>query len=210
VRHVGTWQRTLLAPLGWLVKLWCRSLRFDADPESLAIYRRNDIPVAFVLWHNRLFLAGEIIRRYRTRKAYALVSASKDGAWLEAFFDMVGLHCVRGSSSKLGREAASGMIEKFREGNDIGITPDGPRGPCYDFKPGALIVARRAHGAMLLIGAGFSSRWQLKSWDRFILPLPFSKIRLRAALIPPEAVSGDRDEAAATLRAQLLALNPDD
>ncbi len=200
----------MLWPFAVLVRLWNRSLRFEIDEASLALYARTDKPTAFILWHNRLFIAAEIIRRYRKgHPAYALVSASRDGAWLEAFFSMAGLNCVRGSSSKLGREAASAMIDLVKEGKDIGLTPDGPRGPCYAFKPGAVIVARRSHAHLHLMGMDFCSSFRLRSWDRFAVPLPFSRVNIRGELLEPEDVAGDRDEAAATLEKRLRELNPD-
>jgi lysophospholipid acyltransferase (LPLAT)-like uncharacterized protein len=172
-------------------------------------YEKRDEPVALVLWHNRLFLSAEILRRFRHgRPAYALVSASRDGAWLAAFFSLVGMHTVRGSSSRLGREAANALVGVLRAGHDIGVTPDGPRGPCYELKPGALIVARRTQAPLLVIGAEFSSAWRLKSWDGFYLPKPFSRVRMRCGLVPADALA-DRDGAAEALRAQLLAINPD-
>lgn len=179
-------------------------------PRDKIIAAKCDVPVAFVLWHNRLFLASEIHRRFRPqRPLYALISASKDGALLTAFFGMVGgLEAVRGSSSNFGREAAAALVEAQRSGHDIGITPDGPRGPCYELKPGAVIVPRRTGAPVILIGGEFESAWQLKSWDRFYLPKPFSRVRLHCELIANEELA-DRDEAAARIQARLLALNRD-
>ena len=186
------------------------TLRFETTAEDVRNYAKCDEPVAFVLWHNRLFLATEIHRRYRAhRPLYALISASKDGAWLTTFFAMVGgLHAVRGSSSRLGREAVSTLVEVQRAGHDIGITPDGPRGPCYELKPGAVIVPRRTGAPVLLIGGEFESAWQLPSWDRFYLPRPFSRVRMRCELVENDRLA-DRDAAAAMIQTRLLALNPD-
>ena len=193
-----------------LVRLWGMSLRFDSTPEDVRNMSKRDVPVAFVLWHNRLFLASEIHRRYRpARPLYALISASKDGAWLVAFFSMVGgLRATRGSSSRLGREAANELVEVQREGNDIGITPDGPRGPCYDFKPGAVIVPRRTGAPLLLVGGDFGPAWRMGSWDRFYLPVPFSKVRVRCELVENSELK-DRDAAVLRIKARLLELNPD-
>jgi lysophospholipid acyltransferase (LPLAT)-like uncharacterized protein len=200
----------VLWPLGLLADLWGRSLRFETTAEDLAAYQKNDVPIAMVLWHNRLFLSAEIVRRFRQgRPAYALVSASQDGAWLSAFFAVVGVRTVRGSSSRLGREAASALVETLRAGHDIGLTPDGPRGPRYEVKPGALIVTRRTRTPLLLIGAEFSSAWRFKSWDRFYLPKPFSRVRLHGQIVSPEEMAGDRDAAASRLQARLLAINAD-
>jgi hypothetical protein len=115
---------------------------------------------------------------------------------------------VRGSSSRLGREAANALVETLRLGHDIGVTPDGPRGPCYDVKPGAVIVARRTRAPMLLIGGEFSSAWRLRSWDGFFLPKPFSRVRMRCEVVTADQLA-DRDAGITMLRERLLALNPD-
>ncbi len=207
---IAWWQRLALWPLAILVRLWGMSLRFETSPEDLRNYTKKDVPVTFVLWHNRLFLAAEIYQRYRRpRPTYALISASKDGALLTEFFAMVGgMQAARGSSSGLGREAATALVELQRAGHDIGITPDGPRGPCYDLKPGVVIVPRRTGSPLLLIGGEFHSAWRLKSWDRFYLPKPFSRVRMRCELVENDQLA-DRDAAAARIKERLLALNPD-
>jgi lysophospholipid acyltransferase (LPLAT)-like uncharacterized protein len=209
VYQISGWRRLVLWPLGFLLQLWGRSLRFELTPEDLRNYTKKDEPVMIVLWHNRLFLAAEIVRRFRKgRVPHALVSASQDGAWLTAFFSLVGLRAVRGSSSRLGREAATALVEVLRGGGDIGITPDGPRGPCYEVKPGTVIVARRTRAPMVLVGAEFHSAWRLGSWDRFVIPRPFSRVRMRCEVIAPAQLE-DRDAGIALLQQRLLALNPD-
>lgn len=209
VHAIRGWRRLLLLPLGWFVRGWGATLRIQIDAESLKHLGKTDEPIAFALWHNRLFLVSELFRRFRKgRPVYGLVSASKDGAWLDAFFSIVGMRCVRGSSSRLGREAVTALVTVLKEGNDIGITPDGPRGPKYDFKAGGIIVARRAHAPVVLVGAEFSSAWQLRSWDRFYLPKPFSKIRIRCEFFS-SAQLNDRDDSVHRLRDRLLAINPD-
>jgi hypothetical protein len=209
VHEVSGWRRLVLWPVGFLLQLWGRSLRFDMSPADVQAYTHRDAPIAMVLWHNRLFLSSEIVRRFRGgRPAYALVSASQDGAWLTAFFSLAGVRTVRGSSSRLGREAATALVDTLRAGHDIGLTPDGPRGPCYDFKPGAVIVARRTRAPVLIIGGEFQAAWRLGSWDRLYLPKPFSRVRLRGELVFPDQLA-DRDAGMALLRERLLALNPD-
>jgi lysophospholipid acyltransferase (LPLAT)-like uncharacterized protein len=95
---------------------------------------------------------------------------------------------VRGSSSRLGREAAKALVDVMRAGDDVGITPDGPRGPVYEMKPGALIVARRAQAAVVLVGMDFESSWRLPSWDGFHLsrsPSPASTCARFEELVDP-------------------------
>jgi len=209
VHGLAGWRRLVVWPLAVLVRLWGRSLRFEVAPEDLRNITKRDEPVAIILWHNRLFLAAEIVRRFRQgRPAYSLVSASKDGAWLDAFFSQVGMRTVRGSSHNLGREAAMALIAKLRAGHDIGITPDGPRGPRCEFKAGALVVARRAGVPALLLGGQFYSARRLKSWDGFFVPRPFSRVRILCTVVPTAELR-DHNTTVEKLQRRLRELNPE-
>ncbi len=197
----------------WLLaaglRLWGRTLRFDADAATHERLAKSDGPAALVIWHNRLFISAEYFRRYRARRSvHALVSASKDGAWLAAFYRLIGIQPVRGSSSNFGREAGRALIEVMRAGHDIGITPDGPRGPMYVVEPGVLVVTRRNHAPMVLIGAEFTRAWRLKSWDRFYVPWPFSRVIMRCTILPSVNEAGEKTTAE-DVRAALMAISPD-
>lgn len=203
------WRRLLVWLLALLLRAWGRTLRFEADAETYVRLTKSDVPSAIVLWHNRLFLSAEIFRRYRfQRRVYGLVSASKDGAWLAAFYHLIGIMPVRGSSSNFGREAAKMLIEVMREGHDVGITPDGPRGPLYTVEPGVLIVTRRNDAPMVLLGAEFGPALRLKSWDRFCIPWPFTRIKMHCTVLPAKKADGTK-LSADDVRAALLAINPD-
>lgn len=208
-RRISGWRRFALWPVGAIAKFWWWSLRLEISPEERRLFESHAETYAFVLWHNRLFLVPAFYRRYRGgRPVYGLVSPSEDGAWLVAFFDIAGLKAVRGSSSEMAREGAMALVRTLKAGNDIGITPDGPRGPCYDFKPGALIVSRQTGTSLLLLGGRFEKAWRLKSWDGFYLPKPFSRVHVRCERISAEQLA-DRDEAAGRIAARLRELNPD-
>jgi len=180
IRELGLIARLLIFPLGLLVRLWCMTLRFRfTQGEDLSALENQEKPSLILLWHNRLFLASEIYRRHRSsRRVYGLVSASRDGAWLAAFFRIMGIHAVRGSRNFRGSAALRGMIAELKSGNDVAITPDGSRGPCYDFKPGALLVAKTSGCPVILICPNFSCALRLNTWDRFFLPMPFSRVEL--------------------------------
>lgn len=200
--------RLVLWVLGGALRLWAATIRIDISPADRIALARRDVPVALVIWHNRLFIATEITRRLRRgRGFYGLVSASRDGAWLVGFFRMVGVSAIRGSSSWGAREAVTALIDTLRSGHDIGITPDGPRGPCYEFKPGGLIVARRAHAPMLLLGVEYSRAFKLRSWDQFMIPWPFSGARVRVRNVEPDDLPRDREAALAQLGAWMRDLN---
>ncbi len=201
-------QRLVIATVGRLVLWWGHTIRMTISDEDRRVLSNRERPVAIFAWHNRLFLGTEISRRFRSgRTFWGLISASKDGAWLAGLFEAVGIPAIRGSSSWGAREAASAMIQKLKQGDDIAITPDGPRGPCYEFKPGGLIVSRRANAPMLLLGMEYTRFRQLKSWDRFILPLPFSVVRIRCREVLPQSLPSDRAEALKQLNAILTEIN---
>lgn len=194
---------------GMIIRTWVATLRITTAPESAKTLGRCERPVLFALWHDRLFMAGAIARQFRGhRPLHALISTSKDGAWLTAFFATMGLCAVRGSSSKGGREAASQLIGLLRDGHDAGITPDGPRGPAHIAKPGALIVARRGGAEVVLLGFAYEKSWRLRSWDKFQLPYPFSRVQVVARLVEPSELEGDSAAALARLENELRAINP--
>jgi lysophospholipid acyltransferase (LPLAT)-like uncharacterized protein len=200
---VAGWKRAIAWVAGGIVRIWCATLHLQADSRARRLMAGTTRPTLFVLWHNKLFVAAELSRRLRpSRPLHGLVSASKDGAWLSAFFESAGLRVVRGSSSRGGREAAAGLVEVLRAGNDAGITPDGPRGPVYVCKPGAVVVARRARARVLIVGLHYENARTVGSWDRFQIPLPFSRFRLTAAELEEDLVAAEdaRDKIEAALR----------
>ena len=193
---------------GWIMRAWCASLRIRYSEQTRRLITQDEQPTLFVLWHNRLFAAMRLSRALRpTRPLHCLVSASKDGAWLSAFFESAGVRVVRGSSSRGGREAAGELVEVLRAGHDAGITPDGPRGPIYVCKPGAVVVARRAKVRVIILGIVYENAWRLRSWDRFGIPRPFSVVNFRVEEIPPDMVASD--DAREVIEKRLRALNPE-
>jgi lysophospholipid acyltransferase (LPLAT)-like uncharacterized protein len=193
-----------------IIRLWTATLRIEVSAEARHRLEKTDEPLAIIFWHNRLFTISEIYRRHRRpRSIYGLVSGSKDGAWLAEFFAFVGIKTVRGSSTHNSRVSVGALVRVMREGHDIGITPDGPRGPLHDFKGGGRIVARRAGAPVLLLGQAFESAWRLRSWDRFCLPRPFSRIRVYCTLVPANKLGAREAGAAGALRSRLLATSPD-
>jgi len=204
----------LLWPLGLLMHLWGRSLRFRFPEEGQReVLENQESPAVILLWHNRLFFASEIYRRFRFRRnVFGMVSASKDGAWLSAFFRMMGIGAVRGSRHFRGTAALRGLLEKIKEGHDVAVTPDGSRGPCYDMKPGALLIARTAKSPVLLLSPNPQNAWRFKSWDRFYLPKPFSTVDVRCemlASLKDAEIPKDKVDGAAKLKEKMDRLTDD-
>ncbi|MGB0371732.1 MAG: lysophospholipid acyltransferase family protein [Opitutales bacterium] len=212
MNHINKWRLLVLLPLAILVRAWCATLRFETEEEDRALMQNSPNPTVFLIWHNRLFVAAEIYRRYRKgNPVYALVSASKDGAWLSAFFHLMGIGTVRGSRNFRGTQALREMMNHVKSGKDIAITPDGSKGPMYQLKPGVLMPAKRA-GGVVLMSCIFSKSRQLNSWDKFYIPRPFSKVRFLAESISYEDIKkgNSSTEAQATLlENRLLRLGQD-
>lgn len=203
------WKKLLAHAAGFVLSTWAYSLRVTVSATSRQLLAAHTQPTLFLLWHNRLFFAGDLPRRFRDgRPLHALISASKDGAWLTAFFTSIGLSTVRGSSSRGGREAVGDLVRVLRSGRDAAITPDGPRGPLYTCKLGALVVARRAGVRVVVLGMNYESAWRLRSWDKFYLPRPFSQVGLCVREFTPADLQAE--DAQVRLESTLRELNPDD
>ncbi|MEM8868701.1 MAG: lysophospholipid acyltransferase family protein [Verrucomicrobiota bacterium] len=184
VKQLSWGQRRCLELLSLLMRVWSWTLRFELDATLRSLKEASPGPIVVILWHNRLFAAPELYRRhFKWRRLAGLVSASGDGAWLSAFMETLGIEPVRGSRHKRGAQAFRELLKVSRAGFDVVITPDGSRGPVYEMKPGALSVAVKTEAPMLLLSLNFGGAWRLKSWDRFYLPFPFSKVEARAELV---------------------------
>lgn len=171
----------------WGFRLLALMVRVELTPRAREIIEALPRSHLFLLWHNRLALAlMTLLRINRKRKDLCLrgleltglVSTSNDGAFLEAVMHAFGVKTVRGSSSRRSVEATRELIEALGAGCNIVITPDGPRGPLYSVKDGAAVLARDYAAGALGVGLNVSRFWQFRSWDRFILPKPFSTITM--------------------------------
>lgn len=137
---------------------------------------------------------------HRGRGIAALVSEARDGEYLAGFARSLGYRLIRGSSTRGGRRALRSAIRALREGTPIGVTPDGPRGPRRVVKPGALAAAERGGAVIVPVHADSSPAWRAESWDGFLVPPPFARVRV--AYGEPFAVgAGGIERGAAAIRA---------
>jgi lysophospholipid acyltransferase (LPLAT)-like uncharacterized protein len=204
-------ERLLLTVLALLIRLWGRTLRFHWGPDVQAFMDANPQPSVVIFWHNRLFAGPLFFERYfRQRRLASLISASKDGAWPAVFAQKIGIHTIRGSRYKRATQAVRDLIAAQRDGYDVTLTPDGSRGPIYDMKSGAVTIALKTGAPIILLSFNYASAWRLKSWDRFYVPHPFSKIEVRIDDVGPcAALSEDPKEASALLKLRLDAITRD-
>jgi len=162
-----------------LLQLWGRTLRYEIDDRAGIVGRPVTENYIGALWHNRLLVFPLILRRFfPQRHGAALISASRDGDLLADAVQRFGYDVVRGSSSRLGASAILQLTQVLAAGGDVVITPDGPRGPAYELGPGIIFLAQKSGAAVLPMNLEYSRCWRLGSWDRFIVPRPFAKVRV--------------------------------
>jgi lysophospholipid acyltransferase (LPLAT)-like uncharacterized protein len=174
------WRARWLIALGFrLLQIWARTLRYEIDDRLGAVGRPVKENYIGALWHNRLLIFPFVLRRFfPNRRGAALISASRDGDLLADAIKRFDFDVVRGSSSRLGASAILQLTDVLASGRDVVITPDGPRGPAYELGPGIIFLAQKSGAPVVPVNMEYSSCWRLKSWDRFILPRPFSKVRV--------------------------------
>ena len=212
VYRISGWRRAVFWPLCQLIRFYLNTLRFEiVDEEKEWLSDRNEA-MLLVGWHNRSLLFAEFLRRYREpERVSCLISPSRMAAWEDAFFTSMGYRTVRGSSSRRSIAATRELLSNFRSGDDIGITPDGPSGPLYEFKRGALFIARISDAPILMISAGSKSALRLRTWDRHLIPLPFSVVHLRCSRQPrfSQHTTNSETELSQFLRMQLMDITED-
>jgi hypothetical protein len=187
----------LFVPIGYyLFRLWRSTLRIEYhNREQLDQAYGSGQGIIFAFWHGDLFGAACAgIRENKKRPIYILTSKSRDGELLTRFLQKNGLGTVRGSSSKGALGGFLNLHDKLKTGENTALTLDGPRGPRYDAKPGAIMLAKTS-GALIIPGAiRYSLRVKLKSWDRCEIPLPFSRCLVRIGSPVAVARNADRNE----------------
>jgi len=175
----GWLARWLIAFGFYLLQIWARTLRYEVDDRADVVGEPVSENYIAALWHNRLLLISFVLKKFLPQRPGAgLISASRDGDLIADLTQRFGFEVVRGSSSRLGASALRELENVFASGRDVLITPDGPRGPAYQLGPGIVFLAQRTGAAVVPINMEFSSCWRVNSWDGFILPRPFARVRV--------------------------------
>lgn len=159
-----------------------------------------------VTWHGRTLIPSFYLRN---RGLWALISLSRDGELQNEVFRLLGFRTIRGSTGRGGIRGALRLARIAHSGGILALTPDGPRGPSHEVQPGVLLIAEKSGAPIVPVGASARRRILLKSWDRYLIPCPFT----RAFVLPGEPIyvpenvgSEEREEIARRLSAALDAL----
>jgi lysophospholipid acyltransferase (LPLAT)-like uncharacterized protein len=165
----------LASRFGWLFILLLGKLLFikEKGRHHLNKIETEKAKHIFVIWHGRMFVPIYIHRR---EKICPMISLHSDGEMIAQTMYKLGYYPVRGSSTRGGKEAFHEMVKKINQGAAGAIIPDGPIGPRHQFKPGTLYLAQQTNAYLIPITFSADKKIVFKSWDKFVLPLPFSRI----------------------------------
>ena len=153
-----------------------RTWRFrSVNEDGYRAERSAGRPVVLALWHGEML---PLLFYHRNQQIAVLVSEHGDGEIIARILSAFGFRLVRGSSSRGAARALIAVDRELEAGFDVGITPDGPRGPRHSVAPGALLAAHRAGVRIVPLAASASAFWQLGSWDRFMIPKPFARVTI--------------------------------
>jgi lysophospholipid acyltransferase (LPLAT)-like uncharacterized protein len=155
----------------WIMRLTMR-VRVDGG-EIMRDFTRRGEGFIGIFWHARLIMIPFV---YPGKRMNVLIGTHRDGQIIADVMHCFGFRTVRGSSSKGGDKAVKEMVKLLASNNDLAITPDGPKGPAETLKPGVAQIARLTGKAVVPVAFGASRFRRFRSWDRFIIPYPFSKV----------------------------------
>lgn len=203
----------LAAPLGLLVRLYWRTMRWRvAGEENIEPFLEAGTRFIPCVWHQRQIFALAYLRRLAKRgvRPGALVSPSKDGELAARLLAKIGVTAVRGSGRRSGALAMRDMYMAIKENNlSPLIAPDGSTGPPHVFKPGAIMLARLSGSPVVPVSFASSRGIHLGTWDRLLVPLPFSRIQIEVGepiLLDPIMAMTESDETIAMMGEALSAV----
>ncbi|MFC1535310.1 lysophospholipid acyltransferase family protein [Thermodesulfobacteriota bacterium] len=157
---------------------WTFRLKVENEKEWMD-YLKNGGSVLLCTWHQQFFSAIRHFQNYKVFNPSIMISQSKDGKIVAGVAKRTGWHPVRGSSSKGGKRALHTMIANFKKTKLAGHIVDGPRGPSGKVKAGVIRLAHVANVVIVPFYVSAENGWYFNSWDKFLLPKPFSKVSLR-------------------------------
>jgi len=158
----------------WVMRLVCRTLRWRVEGwDNLHSIHAAKKQVIYTFWHGRIFMGTYF---FRNRGIVVMTSRNRDGEYIARVIKRFGYSAARGSSSRGAKSALVEMIQELRRNKDVAFTIDGPRGPRYVAKPGAVWIAAKTGDAIFPFHMTPERSWVLRSWDHFHFPKPFSRV----------------------------------
>ena len=171
------WKVSLTVRLGTvLIRVLATTWRFRVtNGEAIRALRSRRQPFIFAFWHGTML---PLVWLHRDQGVPVVISEHRDGEIIARIVERLGFRTIRGSSTRGAARALLGIVRELENGAEVAVTPDGPRGPARKFASGALVAAQRVGVPIVGIGVDASRTWRLKSWDRFMIPKPFSRVNV--------------------------------
>ena len=192
------------------MRLLLRTCRLQVEGLDHFVLTAKQFPCILMLWHNRLAAIPEIMHKYASQFVFtAFISKSRDGEPLALLTQSYKIGRVLRVPHNARHHALSQMIHHLKERREIMIiTPDGPRGPRYVVKPGVVIASREADAKIIPFSWQAERAWQLNTWDKMLIPKPFSTIKITfgQAIAPCKKADKDLEQQTAELREALFAI----
>lgn len=159
-----------------LLRLLARTWRFRyVHAERCEPVRTRQAPFLILCWHEVIL---PLLWAHQGMGITIVVSEARDGQYLARFAASLGYRVAEGSTTRGGSRAIRGALRALREGGSVCVTPDGPRGPRRVFKGAAIPLAQHGRAAVIPVHASAQWAWRARSWDRFLLPKPWSRITI--------------------------------
>jgi len=187
---------SIIPPFGSLfIRFIGRTTRWEKiNFEKVIEYKNSKQPVIFAFWHGRLLMIPYLCVG---KNPHVLISQHRDGELITRIIRSFGVKAIRGSTTRGGKEGFKRIAKVLQNGSDVVIAPDGPRGPAYKVQPGIIRLASITGYPILPIAYSTSRHKKLKSWDEFMLPLPFGKgafVAGKELFVPPKATKEEYEE----------------
>lgn len=168
-------QSVLGALMAFYIRLVMASARMTKEvAPGAAPFVTGEAQGIYAFWHGRLFLCSAF--RPKKRGMHVLISGHRDGVLISKVIAHFGIATVEGSTSKGGLGALRELLRLVKAGDNIAITPDGPRGPREESAPGVAYLAKATSLPVIPVAWSAAKHKRLSSWDRFMLPYPFSRV----------------------------------
>lgn len=152
-------------------------------------------PTIFACWHGELLMLPYLYSKYRkTANAKVLISSHFDGMLIAKTIRYFGLGTISGSTNRNATRVLMQGIRALKDGYDIGITPDGPKGPRHEVADGIIAMAQKTKAKIVLVEIKPTKYWEFNSWDKFIVPKPFGTLNYYSTL-PIDVSSMEMQEA---------------
>lgn len=163
--------------LPFIASLLIRAIYFTNKKNFHAPKAIAEDPTIFACWHGELLMLPYAYFRYRKiPNVKALISSHFDGMLISKTMTYFGIGSIAGSTNRNATRALMQAIRTLKDGCDIGITPDGPKGPRHEVADGIVAMAQKSDAKIVLVEIKPTKYWQLGSWDRFVIPKPFGEI----------------------------------